>query len=220
MSLSRRFHCYRKDKKFSDILGLFYSNNEELKATTRDIEGNDREGVCFIIDGLDEYQPQNRTSVIYKLLDKTFLPQAMVIVSFRPVATKLIVTNKALTKRIEVFGFSKKQIFDYIDRFHFNDGPSSSALHNSKTDQSKLKDYLHSHPNMFDMCYLPVHAAMICYLYKCGRGQIPNTQTKSYEHFTQLIIYCQLTRHSREIELHSLQDLNSPEREYAFLHLK
>ena len=74
-----------KDETLSDLLGLFYSNTEELKTIGSEIDKNDGEGFCFLIDGLDEYQPQNIIeSVIYKLLDKTYLPQAMIIVSSRP----------------------------------------------------------------------------------------------------------------------------------------
>ena len=59
----------------SDLLGLFYSNDEELKVTRDYIEKNDGEGVCFVIDGLDEYRPQNKKkSVIYKLLNRIYLP--------------------------------------------------------------------------------------------------------------------------------------------------
>ena len=62
----------------------------------------------FVIDGLDEYQPQNtKQSIIYKLLNRTYLHQAMIVVSSRPAATRSI-KKEVLTKRIEVFGFSKE----------------------------------------------------------------------------------------------------------------
>ena len=58
--------------------------------------------MCFILDGLDKYQPQNEhTSIISKLLDKTYLPQAMIIVSSRPAAAEIL-NIEALTERIEV----------------------------------------------------------------------------------------------------------------------
>ena len=71
-----------------------------------------------------------------------------------------------MIKRIEVFGFSREQILEYIDNFPFDCGTNCA-------DPAKLKDYLRSHPNVFDMCYLPVHAAMICFLYKHEKGNIP-----------------------------------------------
>ena len=40
-------------------LRQFYLDDDDLKNVTTDIERGDGEGVCFILDGLDEYQPQN-----------------------------------------------------------------------------------------------------------------------------------------------------------------
>ena len=48
-----------RDETLSDLLRLFYSNDEELKSIRSDIERINGEGVCFVINGLDEYQPQN-----------------------------------------------------------------------------------------------------------------------------------------------------------------
>ena len=198
-----------RDETLSDLLRLFYSNDEELKSIRGDIERINGEGVCFIIDGLDEYQPQNtKKSIIYKLLNRTYLRQAMIVVSSRPAATRSI-KKEVLSKRIEVFGFSKQQIFEYIDKFPFN---ALSA--GASTVQTKLKEYLVRNPNIYDMCYLPVHAAMICYLFKCDNDHISFTQTKIYEQFTRLIIQRHLLHRSFELELHSLKELCGIHKKY------
>ena len=192
-----------RDETLSDLLQLFYSDDEELKKTRACIKRNDGEGVCFVIDGLDEYQPQNKKkSVIYKLLDKTSLPRAMIIVSSRPSATPTL-KKDVITKRIEVFGFSEKQIFEYIDNFQFGSSPAR-----------KLKEYLTSNPNILDMCYLPVHAAMICFLFRYDQGCTSCTQTKIYEQFTQLIIHRHLTGHNADTELPSLKELHGIPKKY------
>ena len=192
-----------RDETFSDLLRLFYSNDEEVKTTRDYIEKNDGEGVCFVIDGLDEYQPQNKKkSVIYKLLDKISLPQAMIVVSSRPSSTQTLKKN-VVTKRIEVFGFSKQQIFEYIDNFQFGSSPAH-----------KLKEYLLLNPNILDICYLPVHAAMICFLYRYDQGCTSCTQTKIYEQFTRLIIHRHLTRHNADTELPSLKELHGMPKKY------
>ena len=172
-----------RDETLSDLLGLLYFDDEELKTMTDCIKRNDGESVCFVIDGLDEYQPQNKKkSVIYKLLDRTYLPHSMIIVSSRPSATQTL-KKYVVTKRIEVFGFSKQQIFEYIDNFQLGSSPAR-----------KLKEYLVSNPNILDMCYLPVHAAMICFLFRYDQGCTSCTQTKIYEQFTRLMIHRHLTR--------------------------
>ena len=192
-----------RDESLSDLLELFYSDDEELKTMRDCIKRNDGEGVCFVIDGLDEYQPQNKKkSVIYKLLDKTSLPRAMIIVSSRPSATPTL-KKDVVTKRIEVFGFSKQQIFEYIDNFQFGSSPAG-----------KLKEYLVSNPNILDMCYLPVHAAMICFLFRYDQGCTSCTQTTIYEQFTQLIIHRHLTRRNADTELPSLKELHGIPKKY------
>ena len=192
-----------RDETLPDLLRLFYSNDEELKTTREYIEKNDGEGVCFVIDGLDEYQPQNKKkSVIYNLLDKITLPRAMIIVSSRPSATPTL-KKDVVTKRIEVFGFSKQQIFEYIDNFQFGSSPAR-----------KLKEYLASNPNILDMCYLPVHAAMICFLFRYDQECTSCTQTKIYEQFTMLIIHRHLTRRNADTELPSLKELHGMLKKY------
>ena len=47
------------------------------------LESSYGEGACFILDGLDEYR--NPARVVTKLLNKQYLPNAMVIVASCPV---------------------------------------------------------------------------------------------------------------------------------------
>ena len=62
-------------------------------------------------------------------------------------------------------------------------------------------------------CYLPVHVAMICFLYEHGRGDIPSTETKICEHFTRFIVLHK-QRRNEEAHLGSLEDLRGEGREY------
>ena len=208
----RNFNHDTEQETLSGILRPLYNNDEILRTVSIDVERANGEGVCFIMDGLDEYQPQDKhMSVIYKLLDKTYLPLAMIIVSSRPAATQKL-RPEALTLRIEVFGFTKENILEYVDKFPFNTGSSESNA--TVIDPARLMEYLHSHPNVFDMCYLPVHAAMICFLFKHEKGNIPCTQTKIYEEFTRSMILRHLKRHNNDIRVHSLKELRGNIKEH------
>ena len=208
----RNFNHDTEQETLSGILRPLHNNDEILRTMSIDVERANGEGVCFIIDGLDEYQPRGKDkSVVYKLLDKTYLPLAMIIVSSRPAATQTL-RPEALTLRIEVFGFTKENILEYVDKFPFNTGSSESNA--TVIDPARLKEYLHSHPNVFDMCYLPVHAAMICFLYKHEKGNIPCTQTKIYEEFTRSMILRHLKRHNNDIRVHSLKELRGNIKEH------
>ena len=108
----------------TDILSLF-CHSEEIVA--KHIEKDSGEGLCFVIDGLDEYQPQDKKkSPIYQLLNKAILPKAMVIVSSRPAATEDLKWEKLTTQRIEVMGFTREQVLEYIDCFPFGSHCSDS----------------------------------------------------------------------------------------------
>ena len=168
----------REVETLYDVLTYFCQNDEGV---SKDVERDNGEGLCLVIDGLDEYQPQDKnSSPIYQVLYKTILPKAMVIVSSRPAATKDLKWEK-LTIKIEVFGFTQEQIDEYIDYFPFGSISSDSDV--NKIYPAKLKKYLHSNPIIFNMCYLPVHAAMICFLFKSKSEHIPITRTKIYEVF-------------------------------------
>ncbi len=188
----------------STIKSLLVCSEEDAKIICKEIEATNGEGVCFLIDGLDEYHAREK-SFIHQLLEKKYLPLSMVILTSRPVALDNIKEN-VVTCKVQVLGFSKQQIFEYIDSFPF--ASSSYDSHVVTTYPTKLKKYLHSHPNVFHMCYLPVHAAMVCYLFRCHKGNIPNSQTKIYEQFVCSIILRHLKRHDSEARVPSLKELS------------
>ena len=57
---------------------------------------------------------------------ETYLAEAMVLVASRPVGNGSLRHKPKMTKRVEVLGFSKEQIFDYINKYHFSSDLSRS----------------------------------------------------------------------------------------------
>jgi len=205
----RLFNSSELDQHLSEIIRDFFPNDSELQAVVEDIELHSGSGTCFVFDGLDEYSPSSKEkSVVFKLLNRKYLPRSMIIVSSRPSATGLV-NEQLIGKRIEVFGFSKDQILEYIYNFPFYDLHDKSSV---RADQ--LKHYLLSHPNIHDMCYLPIHAAMICFLFQHSDEMDSSTQTKIYEEFTQLIIYRHLVRQGFSQHLDSLKNLDPIHKKY------
>ena len=175
--VSLRILALKNVDSLSDILNIIYHNGKTSQLVADKLEESDGQGACFIIDGLDEYKERdNPDNVIYQLINKEYLPKAMIIVASRPVGT-INVRDRA-SKRVEVLGFSKDQIKVYLEAYSFKAGNSSV---------SRLEAFLKDHVNVHHMCYLPVHAAMICYIYD-HYGEIPSTETKIYELFTLLTI--------------------------------
>ena len=190
-----------RDRSLLEVLEVFYDGEVLRKSVEHDLQECGGEGACFIIDGLDEYQQKEvRESVIHQLIDKKCLPFSMVIVATRPVATNVL--RKSCSRRVEVIGFTKSQIIEYVETYPFNgsDKVVSDLVF-------KLKLYLDRLPNILHMCYLPVHAAMICFLFSLLEGNIPHTETQIYEQFTISTLLRQKTRKEEQQQLKSLKDL-------------
>ena len=197
----RLLNFSKKDQSLLEVLEVFYGGEVLRKTVEHDLQECGGKGACFIIDGLDEYQHKNKKeSVIYQLIDKKCLPFSMVIVASRPVVTNEL--RKCCSRRVEVIGFSKSQIYEYVQTYPFNG--SDKVVSNMV---SKLKLYLDRHPNILHMCYLPVHAAMICFLFSQLEGNIPHTETQIYELFTISTLLRQKTRKEEQQQLKSLKDL-------------
>ena len=150
-------------------------SKEEFQQIQTHIEDNQGEGVVFALDGLDEYCPDKKemkTTFVHKLIKGQILPKSVVIVASRPAASQKY--RRDSTKCIEVLGFLKEQIYGYID----------SYFKNKRSLVVGLRTYLEHHPNVMHMCYLPLHMAMVTYLYEVEGASLPQTETEIYRHFT------------------------------------
>ena len=162
-------HIYLKD-----IVTRFYSSSSSIDIILRYAEWHGGLGIGFILDGMDEYQPETlEDTYINKLIQRLVLPRALVIVASRPAAVALY--RRRANVRIEVLGFFKKQITEYVESYQFS----------SMSKCSDLIKILEHHPNVYHMCYLPIQAAMICFLFDILEGTLPRTETKIYEEFTK-----------------------------------
>ena len=203
----RMVNSVKSDSSLVDILRPYYFKRDCSEKITKDIEEEYGRGVCFIFDGFDEYRcPDEVESVVYALLNKSYLPQAMVIMSSRPAAASANLKKMPPAVRIEVFGFTREQTLQYIDSFPFSHSLCIGGL-DIETHRTNLKSFLKSHPRVLDMCYLPVNSAIICFLYENEPKNMPQTQTKIYENFIRLIVLRQLLRSDRSIQLNSLEEL-------------
>ena len=145
---------------------------EDIQGLTSYIEGTLGEGVVFILDGFDEYAPgSNEDSFISKLVAKKFFSRAIVIVASRPAATQRFRT--ITTKWIEVVGFTKEHVFLYVQSYF--EGNQEKA--------KRLIEHLEQHPNLINLCYLPLHCAMLVFLYE-EDVVLPTTETEFYHNFT------------------------------------
>ena len=178
LRLLNLLYLKKRTLDLSDFLLLF----DKLKISKEALEEREGKGVCFIFDGLDEFSPcDGDGSIVFRIIRKIYLKQSTVIVASRPAA--IAKWRSKANKIIEVLGFLKEQILEYFDSYPFSEELKSA----------ELREYLLSHPNIAHMCYLPIHAAMVAYLYEVI-GEIPRTETEIYEHFTRLTLTRSLSK--------------------------
>ena len=182
---------FGKDVTLSRIFEKYIEDDSQRNKFIASAKEKNGEGICFIIDGLDEYDLNNDSStLVNKLIHKHVLPLAMVIVASRPVGTASVRNEASVDKRIEVLGFKNEQIMKYVKSYYSE----------SKDIGSGLIKYLKSHINVLRMCYLPVHTAIICFLYGKRKDDIPQTETRIYETFTILTLLRKLKREDKRHE--------------------
>ena len=145
---------------------------DDIQGLSSYIEGRFGEDVVFILDGFDEYAPgASKNNYISRLILKQIHSRSIVILSSRPAATQRFRQNATLW--VEVVGFMKKQVFQYIN----------SYFESNKEKSTSLIKHLEQHQNLLNVCYLPLHCAMLTYIYKVD-GTLPNTETEFYRDFT------------------------------------
>jgi len=109
----------------------------------QEIEKSDGEGVCFALDGLDEYSNTNvHSDFICELIRGTKLPKSVVIVASRPAASHKF--RRVAAKSIEVLGFLKPQIEEFVSDYYDKDEQKAQAL----------KTYLDDHLNVLHIIKL------------------------------------------------------------------
>ena len=108
------------------------------------------EGICFALDGLDEYFPTKRQAdFVYKLIKRECLQKSVVIVASRPAASQKF--RQHADQSIEVLGFLRLQIEQFISEYY---APNEKLA-------KDLKAYLDHHPNVFHVLF----ACACCYCY-------------------------------------------------------
>ena len=97
---------FGEDVTLSSIFEKYIEGDSQRNEFIESAKERNGEGICFIIDGLDEYELNNdRSTLVYKLIHKHVLHLAMVIVASCPVGTASVRNEASIYKRIEVLGF-------------------------------------------------------------------------------------------------------------------
>ena len=189
----------REIKSTTQLLQLFTSTKTAADVADYLQEYNGS-GVAFVIDGFDEYPSSlQRSSLIVDIIRGDILHKAIVVVTSRPTAT--VSLHDHVDRRIDILGFAKEEREQYI----------MQSLSDCPEKKDELFKYLKRQPTINGFCYVPLHLAVLLYLFQQG-GKLPETLTEVNESFIIHTVYRYLKRHepsSLEV-LNKLLDLSKP----------
>ena len=181
----------------TDISDLFPCGDDPglSSLVAQEVKRENGNGVLFVFDGFDEFpsELQEKSLVMDIISGSKYLPKATVLVTSRPSASAQLqaLLQTGIGKRIEVVGFSEKEILEF----------AYSVLGDANifTDFSA---YLKANPVVKGMMYNPLNCAIVVGVYQdtyeSGKP-VPHTQTQLYTKLSR----CLLRRYLKEKE-HSL----------------
>ena len=177
------------DIQLCDVIKHYYKDASTVDQIVEHAELYKGDGLCFVLDGLNEYSPvRKENTLIFKLIKKEILPRAVVIATSRSFDTDQL--KIAPTKHVKLLGFQKKQVFKSIEKYKFSNGDKAKDL----------QSYLLLHPNVLHMFYLPLHAFLMCYLFDQISGTLPQTESEMYTIITNHLIHTSIHHKSGDVK--------------------
>ena len=197
----------KRIREAKNLKDLFFnpSRPDESLAVYNELKNSQKFHALIILEGYDELPDSCRndpSSVFNELISGKLLPLATVLVTSRPWATKDLHVKYAchIYQHIEVLGFTKKQIKEYI-----NKNISEEKI------RSGLNSYLEKHPQIRSGMYIPLNSAIVVAVYKDNiendRQTLPNTITELYSCCIEILIRRHL---KRNIGLQGGNEMNLP----------
>ena len=178
-------HCVNSITELVYYLNNDYLNDNEVEVAADELRKSKGSGIVFVIDGYDECPCDSKLKVfVDKLVQKKYLPLCMVVITSRPTASLLL--RHLDNQRIEILGLAKKEQDQYI----------SESLKGSPEMKIKLQEYLKRQPIINSLIYVPLHLAVLLYLFK--QESLPETLTELNEYFIIHTIYRHLTKQGLE----------------------
>ena len=159
-------------------------NSEQITNITLHLVNTEGHQLCIVLDGFDEYPTSlQKSSFIIDIINGVVLPEAIVVITSRPTAT--VSLHDRVDRRIDILGLPKEERDKYI----------SQTFSNSPKRKVELDRYLKQQPIINGLCFVPLHLAILLYLFQ--QGSLPETLTEMNESFILHTIYRHLERYEQ-----------------------
>ena len=155
-----------------ELLKLLHPSPRLCDSVARYLEDEEGESVLIIADGWDELGESQRQegSLLYQLLFGHRFCLMSVVVTSRPSASAPLHELPDIDRFVEVRGFSKGHIVEYIQ--------SEFTSDQGKAD--RLREQLEGNPLVESVCSVPLNCAIVCHLWRTLEEALPTTMTELY----------------------------------------
>jgi len=169
------------NQKLISYFSCDYLSDTEVEVAVNKLRKSRGQNIVFLIDGFDECPGDCQLKLfIQRLAKHEILPNCMVVITSRPHAT--ISLRPSADQRIEILGFAKKERDEYI----------AESLNEFPEKKTSLKKYLKLQPIINSVMHVPLHLAVLLYLFK--KDVMPETLTELNEQFIIHTIYRHLEK--------------------------
>ena len=183
-----------------ELLQLLHPNEDVRKSVASYLTKGEGEKVVIIADGWDEVRASNRQegSFLYQLLFEMF-PLMSVVVTSRPSASGPLHRLPCIDRFVEIKGFSKEDIKNYI----------KSEFPSDEKKAGDLLEQLESNPLVESVCSVPLNCAIVCYLWRCLEETLPSTMTQLYTKIILNVMFRNIQKNDKFKSILSLSNFNA-----------
>ena len=182
-----------------ELLQLLHPDEDVRKSVASYLTKGEGEKVVIIADGWDEVSESNRQegSFLYQLLFETF-PLMSVVVTSRPSASGPLHRLPCIDRFVEIKGFSKEDIKEYIN----------SEFPSDEKKAGDLLEQLESNPLVESVCSVPLNCAIVCHLWRCLEETLPSTITQLYTKIILNVMFRNIQKNDAFKHILSLSNFN------------
>ena len=165
-----------------ELLQLLHPSPRLCDSVARYLEDEEGESVLIIADGWDELgEPeQQEGSFLYQFLFGHRFYLMSVVVTSRPSASAPLRELPDIDRFVEVRGFSKEHIVEYIQSEFTSDQGKESEFTSDQGKADRLREQLEGNPLVESVCSVPLNCAIVCHLWRTLEEALPTTMTELY----------------------------------------
>ena len=154
---------------------------------------NNGKGMCFLLDGLDEYEVgyTDERNFFYRLMHRQKLSKAIVIVTTRNITSSGF-EKMRWARRYIIAEFSDKQLTEFF-----------------KLTGTNLTSLVSKHYNLWMMCRNPLHASLLVKAFSTRKLQLDqiSTRTKLFENILIMILERDLEKSKEPRKYEHIKDI-------------